>query len=111
MNPAQATQFGERQRVAGNGERCCDALVDGAWRAVISHRPLAWPASRLPHIVDALHASCRPQGAGATAENVVGTLNRSIPECHDAVADELVNGSPLLRNRTGYLFEIGRYLQ
>jgi hypothetical protein len=23
-NPAQATQFGERQRVAGTGERCCD---------------------------------------------------------------------------------------
>ena len=29
---AEPTQFGERKRASGIGERCCDALVDGAER-------------------------------------------------------------------------------
>jgi hypothetical protein len=41
---------------------------------------------------------------------MVGALHRRIPECHDAVANKLVNGSTFVRNRSGDLFEIGRDL-
>src|SRR6202011_3361409 len=38
-------------------------------------------------------------------------LNRGIPERHDAVADELVDGSAFFRDRGGNLLEIGRDLR
>jgi hypothetical protein len=71
----------------------------------------SWSAFRLPGVVDTLHTASRPQGSGAGAQNMVGTLNGRIPKCHDAVADELVNGSTLLRDRAGDFFEIVRDLQ
>jgi hypothetical protein len=37
---ALLTQVGERQRVDGIGERCCDALVDGAWRRCLGLAPI-----------------------------------------------------------------------
>src|SRR5258708_38527682 len=68
------------------------------------------PSFRLPGIVDALHAPCRSQRARASTQNVVRALNRSIPERHDAVANELVNGSTFFRYSAGDLLEIGRDL-
>src|SRR5260370_757240 len=41
---------------------------------------------------------------------MVGALNRGIPESHDAVANELVNGSTFFRYRAGHFLEIGRDL-
>ena len=41
---------------------------------------------------------------------MVGPLKRCIPECHDAVADELVDGSSFFRYRARYFLEIGRDL-
>ena len=41
---------------------------------------------------------------------MVGALNRGIPERHDAVADELVDGAAFFRDRGGNLLEIGRDL-
>jgi hypothetical protein len=36
---AEPTQFRERQRAGGSGERCCDALVDGAGRRCLRCMP------------------------------------------------------------------------
>src|SRR5258706_2478633 len=41
---------------------------------------------------------------------MVRALNRGIPESHDAIANETVNGSALFRYRAGDLLEIGRDL-
>src|SRR5260370_9430971 len=72
--------------------------------------PDSRPSFRLPGIVDAFHPACRPQGGGAGAQNMVGALNRSIPERHDAVADELVNGAAFFRYCRRDFLEIGRDL-
>jgi hypothetical protein len=41
---------------------------------------------------------------------VVGAFNRGVPEGHDAVADELVDGTTLFRYRGGNFLEIARDL-
>jgi len=68
------------------------------------------PSFRLPGIVDALHAAYRPHRRGAGAQNVVRAFNRGIPERHDAIADELVDGAALFRDRRRDFFKIGRDL-
>ena len=64
-------------------------------------------AFRLPGIVHALHTTCRPQGAGTGAKDVVGAFNRGVPEGHNAVTNELIDGTTLFRYRAGNFLEIG----
>src|SRR5260370_30436723 len=72
--------------------------------------PDSWPSFRLPGVVDALHAPCRPQRTGAGTQDMVGALNRGIPEIHDAVANELVDRAAFFRYRAGHSLGLGRAL-